>query len=81
MQALQNAPTSPTLPAPYPVMMVLSLFPPLWDAIMVPRALAARAANEALPLEVPVRPAAQFLVPPPADHMEEDIAPDASLAV
>jgi alkane 1-monooxygenase len=43
-QALQPQDDSPKLPAGYPVMVPLALLPPLWFAVMNPRAQAARAA-------------------------------------
>ncbi len=43
-QALQPQAESPKLPAGYPVMLPLALVPPLWFAVMNPRAQLARAA-------------------------------------
>ena len=40
VQALQNIPEAPQLPASYPVMMILALCPPLFSHIMDPRAMA-----------------------------------------
>ena len=40
LQLLRHMPDAPQLPASYPAMMLLALVPPLFSAVMDPRALA-----------------------------------------